>query len=315
VLKGLRGQKDAELVGIAPGSNDENVEGLYRTAIDYGYSPRKFESFIDMLDQLMPDIVAVACHFNDHASVTVEALNRGMHVFVEKPIATTLEDLEIVKAAYKKSDAHLAAMFGIRYTPWFLTAKKLLQEGSIGEIRLMNAQKSYRLGERSELYRKRETYGGTIPWVGSHAIDWMYALSGEQFLSVFASHSTRSNNGHGELEATGLCHFTFTNEVFGSVNIDYLRPKQAPNHADDRIRVAGTKGILEVHDNKVYLISEQADGIQEVPLLAEQESFVDFLQQVRGAGKCMVSAEQSFMVTEACLKARLSADEGRVVYF
>lgn len=315
VLHGLRGLDEVKLVGIAPGSMGENVDGLVSKAVGQGHNPSRYDHYIEMLDQLKPDVVGIASYFNDHASITMEALKRGIHVFVEKPVATTLEDLEAVKEVYLGSGVHLAAMFGIRYTPWYLTVKKILQEGCIGDIRLMNAQKSYRLGERSELYRKRETYGGTIPWVGSHAIDWLHDLSGEQFISVFASHSSRANRGHGELEATGLCHFTLTNEVFGSVNIDYLRPQQAPSHADDRIRIAGSQGILEVVNQRVNLINEQAEGMQEIPLLPAEEIFVDFLRQVRGQAECRVSAEQSFKVTEACLRARLSADEGRIVYF
>jgi predicted dehydrogenase len=315
VWKGLQGQRDVELVGVAPGSRGEEVESQLRHAADYGFEPKTYESYTRMLDDLKPDIVAVACHYYDHAAVTIEALNRSIHVFVEKPIALTLEDLDQVRAAYSRSNAHLAAMLGSRYSAWFLTVQQLLQERRIGEIRLMNAQKSYRLGRRSELYMRRETFGGTIPWVGSHAIDWMYALSGERFHSVFAAHSARANNDHGDLETTALCHFTFRNEVFGSVTLDYLRPGQAPSHSDDRIRIVGSTGILEARGGKVWLINEERPGVQEVPLLPEREIFADFLRQARGEGSCMVTAEQSFMVTEACLRARLSADEGRVVYF
>jgi predicted dehydrogenase len=315
VLKGLRGQADVELIGIAPGSHGEETEGLLKLAGDYGYMPKQYPHYIQMLDDLKPDIAAVACHFNDHAAVTVEALNRGIHVFVEKPLATTLEDLDLVRAAYKKSNVHLAAMLGIRYESWFLTVQLLLKERAIGEIRLMNAQKSYKLGKRNALYTNRETYGGTIPWVGSHAIDWMYALSGEKFHSVFAAHSTKANSGHGDLESTALCHFTFSNEVLGSATIDYFRPRQAPSHEDDRIRIVGTTGVLEAQVGKVFLINDEQAGIREIPLLPKREIFVDFLQQVHGDGHCMVTAEQSFMVTEACLKARISADEGRIVYF
>ncbi|WP_127585339.1 Gfo/Idh/MocA family protein [Paenibacillus koleovorans] len=315
VLKGLRGQTDADLIGIAPGSQGEETESLLKLAGDYGYTPIQYQHYTQMLDDLQPDIAAVACHFNDHAAVAIEALNRGIHVFVEKPIATTLEDLDLVRAAYDKSNVHLAAMLGIRYEDWFLTVQNLLEERSIGEIRLMNAQKSYKLGKRSALYTKRETYGGTIPWVGSHAIDWMHALSGEKFYSVYAAHSTKANNGHGDLESTALCHFTFSHEVFGSATIDYLRPRQASSHDDDRIRIVGTTGVLEAQAGKVLLINDAQPGIREMPLLPKREIFTDFLQQVRGEGPCKVTAEQSFLVTEACLKARISADEGRIVYF
>ncbi|MFE5319272.1 hypothetical protein ACFQ88_11245 [Paenibacillus sp. NPDC056579] len=44
-------------------------------------------------------------------------------------------------------------------------------------------------------------------------------------------------------------------------------------------------------------------------------SFADFVRQINGEGRCLVSAEDSFYVTEACLRAFMSADEIRVVRF
>ena len=43
--------------------------------------------------------------------------------------------------------------------------------------------------------------------------------------------------------------------------------------------------------------------------------FVDFVNQVRKEGKCLVSAKDSFVVTEACLRAREAADKQQIVYF
>jgi hypothetical protein len=65
----------------------------------------------------------------------------------------------------------------------------------------------------------------------------------------------------------------------------------------------------------VYLINDEVDGVREVPLLPRQNIFIDFLRQVRGEGKCLVSAHDSFYVTEACLKARQSADEKKIILF
>lgn len=316
VLSGLSERREVALAGIAPGSAGENVDGHCRQAASrLGYPVERYESYLHMLDRLKPDVAAVACHFNDHAAVTLEALARGIHVFVEKPVALTFEDLNKIKAAYRKAGVHLAAMLGMRCESSFQTAKKAIEDGRIGKIRLMHAQKSYKLGERGELFRKRETYGGTIPWVGSHAIDWMYWLSGASFRSVFASHSVQHNRNHGELETTAACHFTFEEQIFGSVSIDYLRPSQAAGHGDDRIRIAGTEGILEVREGKVFLTNDEAQGTRELPLLPGKEIFADFLDGIRSGKTGQVSAEDSFAITEACLNARLSADEGRLVLF
>lgn len=314
-LNVIKGRQDDQVIGIAPGSDGESTEPLERALAAYGIRPRRYDDYRKMLDEQKPDIAVINPYFCDNAKVTLEVLKRGIHAFVEKPVATTWDDLDAVIDAYNKASVHLAAMLGIRYSAHFLTAWQSVRQGSIGEIRLMNAQKSYKLGKRSDFFKKRDTYGGTIPWVGSHAIDWLRWFSGREFRSVFASHSSLYNQGHGELEVTALCQFIMDDEVLGSVTIDYLRPQNAPTHDDDRIRLVGTNGILEVRNGKAFLLNDETNGQQELPLLPEGNIFADFMRQVRNEGNCLVSAEDSFAVTRACLKARISADCGKVIYW
>lgn len=312
VIDGIRVEKSCEVVGIAPGTKDEKMDKVLKMLGD-SFKGKFYEDYERMLRELKPDIAVVACHFGEIAKVNIKALEYGCHLFTEKPIATKLEDLEKLKEVYKGSKKHLCAMFGIRYRPWFLTAYNLVKSGSIGEIRLINTQKSYKLGRRDEFYKKRETYGGTIPWVGIHAIDWIYWFTGKKFKSVYATHSRKYNKDHGDLEITALCHFTLEDEIFASLSIDYLRPESAPSHDDDRIRIVGTEGIIEILFNKVYLINKEYQG-QELPLGEGGNIFLDFLRQIRGEGRCLISAEDSFYVTEIALKTRQSADEGRIIY-
>ena len=63
-----------------------------------------------------------------------------------------------------------------RYDPWFYTAKCLIDEGAIGDIRLLSARKSYRLGQRAPFFRERALHGGLIPWVAIHGIDFIRYL-------------------------------------------------------------------------------------------------------------------------------------------
>ncbi|MFS8579305.1 MAG: hypothetical protein LOD88_04685, partial [Novibacillus thermophilus] len=117
---------------------------------------------------------------------------------------------------------------------------------------------------------------------------------------------------HGELETTALCHFTMEDGVFASASIDYLRPETAPSHGDDRIRVAGTKGVVEVQNGDVHVING-LEGVRKLEPKDPGNIFQDFLQHIRGQKECLIGAEDSFYVTEICLRARQSADENRVV--
>ena len=241
-------------------------------------------------------------------------MSRGAAVFCEKPVATTREDLDRLRATCDETQLHLAAMMGLRYDPAFYTAWRAVRDGAIGTVRILDARKSYKFGRRGDFYRSR-THGGTIPWIGSHAIDWILWFTGQRFLTVSAAHSSAYNRDHGELEMTALCQFTMTDEVLASVSIDTLRPSAAATHGDDRIRIAGTTGVIEVRDGQVYLINDQAEGRRVLPAACDRQVFADFVDHVEGKATALLSTAETLAVTEACLLARQAADEERIVTF
>jgi len=273
------------------------------------------DDWLAMLDAERPDLLSVAGPFERHADICIEAFRRGIHVFCEKPVVMTLDELDRVRTAHETAGVHFAAMMGLRYAPPFHTAHKAVRDGAIGAVRLISTRKSYRLGERADFFRSRSTYPGTIPWVGSHAIDLIRWFSGEAFERVCAAHSTRDNRGHGDLEVSALCHFTMTNEVLASASIDYLRPANAPSHGDDRIRVAGTRGVIEVRNGEALLINDETDGEQTLDAACDRQIFCDFVQRAAGGPEALIGPEDTFAVTEACLLARQSADEGSTIEF
>ncbi|MDF1760594.1 MAG: bi-domain-containing oxidoreductase [Coxiellaceae bacterium] len=71
--------------------------------------------------------IIVATPHNKHADLVVSALNAGKHVFVEKPLALTLEQLEKIKFAYEQSSGqHLMVGFNRRFSPFIIKMKQLL---------------------------------------------------------------------------------------------------------------------------------------------------------------------------------------------
>ncbi|GAB4057363.1 Gfo/Idh/MocA family oxidoreductase [Uliginosibacterium sediminicola] len=313
VLEGL-GPRIA-VAGIAHGSEGETLHQLQAHMQGRDIHAPRFDDWRHMLDTVQPDIVAVNCHFGDHARISQECLLRGHHVFSEKPLATTLDALAELRQTYARSGKQLSAMFGIRGKPWFQAAHAAVQAGRIGNVRLMQAQKSYKLGARPAFFSHREQSGGLIPWVGSHAIDWLQWFSGASFRSVSAQHSRAHNGGNGDLEVSAQCLFEMSDEISASLSIDYLRPANAPSHDDDRIRIVGTRGILEVRDQQAFLFNDEAASAQTLALPAERAIFASFVDQIRGSAPCMVRAEEAFAATQASLLAREAADSGNKLLF
>jgi predicted dehydrogenase len=304
-LAAIASRDDLCLAGFCKGCEDEDSSWFISRYKDkYGFAV--YDDPEEMFDRLKPDIAIVNSYFYINSRISTSALERGISVYSEKPVATTLDELYTLRNVYEKSNAHFASMLESRCNPAFYSACCLIRDGKVGEILMVTAQKSYKLGNRPEFYKHRETFGGVIPWVGIHSIDWIRWLSGQEIEPVYAFHDKRHNRNHGDLETAALCVFKLENGGVASNNIDYLRPDGAATHGDDRVRVAGSKGVVEVIGGKARFID--SEGSWEIPLENERNPFELFVNQVSGGPACHISAEDSFRTTEVALKARDMAD-------
>lgn len=313
VLRTLPRTPAVRVVGLCDGGA-EPIDTLVEWCASNGHQPQVYQDHRRMLDDARPHAVVICGPFEQHASMAIDAIGRGIHVLTEKPAALTFDDLERLRAACDEHpEVHLAGMQTGRHEAGFYTARQLVAADAIGDVRLINARKSYKLGQRGAYYTQRETYGGTIPWVGSHAIDWVLWIGGHRIRSAYATHSAGCNGGLGTMERSALCHFTLGGERFASVSIDIFRPANAPTHGDDWIRVVGTAGVLEARPQSVTLINADSDGSTPVALQTPPSMFEDFVDHVEGRRKGLNGAHDTFATTAACLLARQSADEGRAI--
>ena len=314
VLSGLP-LTEVSVAGVCAAAPEDDPAGLLSKCRDLGHEPGVWDDPAEMLDAAGPDLLSIAGPFHRHAEISIEAFRRGIHIFCEKPVALTLDELDEVAEERETAGVHFAAMMGLRYDPAFHTAWRQVREGAVGEVRLVSAQKSYRLGRRAPFYHDRPTYGGTIPWVGSHAFDWVRWYTGKAFRSVYAAHSAAHNRDHGELEVSAVCHLTLEDDVFASVSIDYLRPQAAPSHGDDRVRIAGTGGVVEVLGGEVILTREGGGGDERLAAACDRQIFPDFVAAAAGESQPLLGPEDAIEMTRAGLLARESADSGRIVRF
>ena len=291
--KYLKTRANTEFVGMAPESSHEGLTVSFDPAIPF------YTDYLAMLDEVRPDLAVVSPVFGHTGRVIIECARRGIDVFAEKPVAATLDELGEVEAAVRESGIRFCAMHYLRYAPAFYHGAKLVKDGAIGEVRMATAQKSYRYGTRPAWYHDSALYGGTIPWVGIHAIDWIYHFTGKHFLSV----NTRVVGRDPEMAA--LCQFEMEDGVISGMNLDFYRPKQSPTHGDDRIRCVGTAGVLEVRGGEILLINGEGEQIlrpTEAPELLEE--FLD--------GGESVPPEEIFYLTRVAILARDAATRNEI---
>lgn len=297
-------------VGIAPGSSDEDAREFYVDQMEPSLVPY-YEDYRLMLDREKPELAVVAPFFFLQARIACECLERGIAVFLEKPMAVSFEQLERLRSAHARHPMPLCPMLPSRYQPELHAAWRAVKDGLVGEPLLITAQKSYKLGTRHPMYTHRATYGGTIPWVAIHAMDWVSWLTGGAIAEVSASHTILGNRGHGEMESSGLCFYRLANSGAASVSCDYFRPGAAPSHGEDKIRVAGEKGVVEVSGGEARLITQL-----DARILAKEEPrslFIEFVRHIEQGAAMRMTTEEAFELCELALKSREAADTKTVV--
>lgn len=293
-------------VGVAPGSADEDAREFFVDQMEASLIPF-YEDYRRMLDREKPDLAVVAPFFFLQSRIACECLERGINVFVEKPMSVSLEQLERLRRAYMLGKADLCPMLTSRYLPSFHAAWRAVRDGMVGEPLLITALKSYKLGTRHPMYTHRATYGGTIPWVAIHGIDWIHWFTGGGIAEVSASHTAAGNGGHGEMESSGVCMFRLANSGTASLAFDYFRPGPAPTHGEDKVRIAGEKGVLEIAGGEASLFPRDA-----APRRLEKEEplslFQEYVRHLEEGTPLRVTAADAFEISELALRCREAAD-------
>ena len=276
------------------------------------FGAKSYDDWRIMLSEIKPDVAVIATRFDLNGIISLECLKLGIHCFTEKAVAHSVDLLSEIETAAQANNAQVIGMHGMRYTPEFFAAYEAVCSGIIGDIVMLYGRKSYRFGaSRPDFYRKRETYGGTIPWVALHALDWFHWLAGLP-AEVYAAHTSKGNRGYGDCESATVVSVRYGNGIVGTVSADFLRPEKAESHGDDQLRIAGTKGVIEVAHGKAILTTND-EPVRELELKPEGDFFGDFCRSLQGEGECLLTMEDTFQVSRLALVALQSADNHEIV--
>lgn len=312
VLDDMVDMAEAELVAYAPALEGEDLAAVTDHPL-CNENVKRFDDYHEMLRRVKPDVAVVSTRLDRIAPTSIAAAQAGCHLICEKPLAVDHDSLAALQKAVKDNNVRLIAMLQMRSIPAFIAARQLYQDGAIGEAVLVNGRKSYKWGTRPDWYGIRAQYGGTIGWVGIHALDFINYITGCDFVTVAAM---QGNGAHPELsrcEDNCALLLGLSNGAHATVSIDMCRPEAAATHGDDWIRIVGTKGVIEAAGSgaRCELINDQ--GHQNIPLPEPIPMFGDFLRSLLGKGDCVVGDDDSFMLTHVALCARDAADTGTVV--
>ena len=226
----------------------------------------KAEGFLDyreMLEKVPMDAVIIATPLHEHAQMTIDSLNMGIHVFVEKAMARTLEDTKAMYDAYLNSGKVMLIGHQRLFSPVYLKAMDMINNGALGQITKLRGWWTRNTewlfydvpgGRGSALDRQRnwrlywDSSAGQITELGSHHFQIANWVLDAEPLSVMGSGSLNYHKDGREI----FDNYSLVFKYPGGIHFSYDL-LDSNRHNGVGFQVLGNKSTMQLEANKMYL--------------------------------------------------------------
>jgi predicted dehydrogenase len=251
--------------------------------------------------------VVLATPNDVHEEQTIACAERGRHVFVEKPIAASVEAADRMRRACAKAGVALMVGHAFRRLGAARRVKRLLDQGALGRVVLAEANMSlpgsFKPGTwRAERERNR---GGPIMQLGIHCMDTLaYWLGPVQRASGRFAHL----HSQADIDDVGVLTLEFESGALGSLTGSYVSPKTLS------LRLFGTEAVLDYRTGlSVWPDAQALDRVTTLTLAGEPvqfdardmlaEELSEFGRCVRGEAEPETGADEGIAALSVVLQA------------
>ena len=266
---------------IVPGRAEDRVE-------KHAPNAKAYSDYREVLEIPGLDAVDICTPNYLHSIIAVEALNKGLHVFCEKPDAVNVEEALKMKAAAEANDRVLMVMRNNRYSPEAQFLKKFIEDGKMGEIYAGRCGWQRRRGIPGKggwFTTKAQSGGGPLIDLGVHMIDlaiWLMgnptpvAVSGSTYCKFADSDMSDSvNSNFGDKMADGT--FDVEDLAMGFIRFDngaclQIEFSWASNVEKEKkfVELRGTKAGASWPDLKIFT-EEYGSTVDVIPAVRPKE--------------------------------------------
>ena len=303
-----------------------------------------YTDYKEMLKNERLDAALVLTHNSEHCRITVDALNAGLNVLCEKPMAMNYEEAKKMIEARDKSGKVLTIGYQNRFRNDSMYLKELADADTFGEIYYAEAMALRRRAVPTwgVFIDEEKQGGGPLIDIGTHALDLtLFAMNnyepaycvGQTFHML--NKDTNTGNAWGDWDTE---KFTAEDAAFGFVvmkngAVINLRSSWALNYVDAaeaRTLICGKKAGADMNDGlringvlagKQYLLKPNL-SVGKVDFFEgsggsnpEDREAACFINKILGKGELYVTAEQAACVTKILEGIYISAKTGKAYYF
>jgi predicted dehydrogenase len=264
------------------------------------------ESLSDLVADPLLDVVSVASYDDDHYRQVTALLEVGKHVFVEKPLCGSLDELAHIKKIWLVSEnAHLGVNLVLRSAPLYIWLRDLIQSGELGELYAFDGDYLYgRLHKITEGWRKDVPNYSVMQGGGVHLVDLMIWLTGQRPSTVSGFGNRICSAGTAfQHEDYVAATYRFESGLIGRITANFgcVHPHQ---HV---LRMFGTQGTF-IYDDRGARLSTSRDpndpgrSLTLSPLPSTKGDLIpEFVEAILDSKDTSGETQNEFDVMSACI--------------
>jgi len=246
-----------ELVALV----NHRAESMQAFGDEFGVT-RQYMTIEDLLNDGQIDGVIICTPNFLHAQQTITALNTGVHVLVEKPMAMSATEAETILSASKNSDAVLQVAHCWRFDEEVNYMRDQITSGVIGDIiRTKGYSTHVNWGPSGWFTKKELAGGGALADMGIHAIDIVRFMLGDPTpKSVHANIGT--HYGDYDVDDTGTITVTWTNGIHSTIEFGWWQP-----HSDGiagSTQFYGKQGFAQLFPTQINTLDEKSHQLNPI---------------------------------------------------
>lgn len=296
----------AEVVALCDMNLEKAREVAHRVNI-----PQVYSDYNEMFEKSGCDAVAVVTPDFLHADVAVAAAEHKKHILIEKPLATTAEDVHRMVKAIRENGVRAMVDLHNRWSPPFNAAYEAIQRGDLGEVYSAYIRLNDIKWVATDMLRWASK--SSILWfLGSHSLDtlrWMFHDEVKRVYSVSRS---------GVLKDLGvdtvdeyLTTIEFRNGGIAQMENGWITPNANPCVNDIKFNILGTKGMIALDVSNHNLIQMYTDEKVTVPdVLVQNHIFGNpkgfAFESIRSFVDCLLTGEEFHVSLEDAANTSLA---------
>ena len=187
------------------------------------------------------DAVSIVTMWDQHTEPTLAALAAGKHVFLEKPMASTVEDCARIVAAAEAAPGFLMVGHICRFNPRYAAAKREIEAGNIGRIVALSSRRNIPAAWTPEILNKI----GPIIGDAIHDTDLMLWFTGAKVVSAYAQTVDVRGLKYPDI---GQTMYRFDSGATATLETVWCMPEKTPFDIDERMSIIGTEGFIHIQD-------------------------------------------------------------------